>query len=584
MAQYEEHNQLDYRFGGDTIDDFAQKYMAEMTRVFRFLNDLKENKINSIEYTEPSAGQFKVEDEKLYIRDGSNTRWVLLGDIDENFGFKPAEATFLNSKDIGSEAGQIPVLNEDGILDVSISGNAGKIAGIRNEVNNIQDGEVLTYRAATNSWRNEPKGVIGAGKSLNLYDGEELLCAYSGDEPQNFDMRFTENQNKIDAVVEEVKETVDRKINAHNASSDAHADKFSSPIAKWVSGAAYKADDIRINDDKIWMCVTPNNDAEFDEDKWVNIGGGGSGAVVGDIKAIVYNGDVEEGWLLCNGASVSREMYPDLFVKIGTTWGAVDESHFNLPDLRGRFTEGAEVAGQYKDAGLPNITGNNGNGYQVITDGNIATIDTGAFSYTHGRGLYGNSAAANEYNSAFTFDASRSSSIYGNSTTVQPPSATVRYIIKAFDSATADSALVDMTQIVNELNRHDAEINAVNTTKMDLERDYTIIYPNGGSEESPATVKANTRYVMDNPFPDYMVACDAEILFDGKWGNSGWYTAANVSKGIKASALSDKIVLQTGNTQISVSSFFSGDPFGKTNGDISTAPCRIKVWKIGKKV
>ena len=41
-----EHNQLDYRYGGDTVDSFAQKYMAEMTRVFRFLNDLKENKIN----------------------------------------------------------------------------------------------------------------------------------------------------------------------------------------------------------------------------------------------------------------------------------------------------------------------------------------------------------------------------------------------------------------------------------------------------------------------------------------------------------------------------------------------------------
>lgn len=228
MAQYEEHNQLDYRFGGDTIDDFAIKYMAEMARVFRFLNDLKENRINSIEYTEPSAGQFKVENEKLYIRDGSNTKWVLLGNIDENFGFKPAGASFLNSEDIGTGAGQIPVLNENGILDVSISGNAGKIADIRNEVNNLQDGQVLTYRSATNSWRNEDKGVIGSGKALNLYDGDELLCSYAGDEQRDFDLGITANRQYSEIKADEAKAYADQKSNdaknyADNVSNEAKA-------------------------------------------------------------------------------------------------------------------------------------------------------------------------------------------------------------------------------------------------------------------------------------------------------------------------------------------------------------------------
>lgn len=48
------------------------------------------------------------------------------------------------------------------------------------------------------------------------------------------------------------------------------------------------------------------------------------------------------GWLLCNGAAVSRTDYAALFDVIGTTYGAGDGSTtFNLPDLRGRVPVGA---------------------------------------------------------------------------------------------------------------------------------------------------------------------------------------------------------------------------------------------------
>lgn len=38
-----------------------------------------------------------------------------------------------------------------------------------------------------------------------------------------------------------------------------------------------------------------------------------------------------------NGASILRSDYPELFAAIGTIYGAVDISHFNLPDDRGLF-------------------------------------------------------------------------------------------------------------------------------------------------------------------------------------------------------------------------------------------------------
>jgi|SRR6185369_10280138 len=41
-------------------------------------------------------------------------------------------------------------------------------------------------------------------------------------------------------------------------------------------------------------------------------------------------------WLLCQGQSLLRSAYADLFAVLGTTYGAADSTHFTLPDLRGR--------------------------------------------------------------------------------------------------------------------------------------------------------------------------------------------------------------------------------------------------------
>lgn len=43
------------------------------------------------------------------------------------------------------------------------------------------------------------------------------------------------------------------------------------------------------------------------------------------------------GWFECDGASLVRATYPELFAAIGTLHGAPDGTHFNLPDHRGKF-------------------------------------------------------------------------------------------------------------------------------------------------------------------------------------------------------------------------------------------------------
>ena len=135
---------------------------------------------------------------------------------------------------------------------------------------------------------------------------------------------------------------------------------------------------------------------------------------------------IPNGWLLCDGSAVSRTDYAALYAVIRTTYGAGNGSTtFNLPNLVDKFVEGSATSGTVKSAGLLNITGgfkaysyNTGNGNGAFTS-SVSTPNV----------LRGSTDQGLNWN-LYTFDASRSDSIYGKSTTVQPPALTMRYIIK----------------------------------------------------------------------------------------------------------------------------------------------------------
>lgn len=60
----------------------------------------------------------------------------------------------------------------------------------------------------------------------------------------------------------------------------------------------------------------------------------------GDIK-LSAGATLQDGWLWCDGAAVSREDYADLFTAIGTAYGAGNgTTTFNVPDLRDRVPVG----------------------------------------------------------------------------------------------------------------------------------------------------------------------------------------------------------------------------------------------------
>lgn len=134
---------------------------------------------------------------------------------------------------------------------------------------------------------------------------------------------------------------------------------------------------------------------------------------------------IPEGYLLCNGSAVSRTTYSKLFGVIGTLWGSGDGSTtFNLPDFSDRFIEGTtstSSVGKKLSAGLPNITGT-----VKGSRGTIAACD-GAFKDLATSSLQSGGTGTSM---GFTFDASRISSIYNTSSTVQPKANQVLIIIK----------------------------------------------------------------------------------------------------------------------------------------------------------
>ena len=54
-----------------------------------------------------------------------------------------------------------------------------------------------------------------------------------------------------------------------------------------------------------------------------------------------FSDTLPAGTLLCNGASLLRNEWPELFEALGTKYGAADEEHFSLPNAVGRCIIGA---------------------------------------------------------------------------------------------------------------------------------------------------------------------------------------------------------------------------------------------------
>lgn len=181
---------------------------------------------------------------------------------------------------------------------------------------------------------------------------------------------------------------------------------------------------------QMWDSIQKSND---EKSQWLYLNVV-QGIPVGVVQAFA-GATTPQGWLLCDGSAVSRTDYADLYAVIGDTYGAGDGSTtFNLPNLVDKFVEGSATSGTEKTAGLPNIVGHFD--VEPRTNGTaIVWADDNLFksypSTASGNDSYDIQVSSNRHQVIeVNFNASRSSSIYGNSETVQPPAVTMRYIIK----------------------------------------------------------------------------------------------------------------------------------------------------------
>lgn len=65
---------------------------------------------------------------------------------------------------------------------------------------------------------------------------------------------------------------------------------------------------------------------------------------IGTIQAFAFD-RVPDGWMLCDGRTLSQGDYPHLFDVIGYTFGKSSSNDFQIPDLRGRFIRGWDNMG-----------------------------------------------------------------------------------------------------------------------------------------------------------------------------------------------------------------------------------------------
>src|SRR5262249_16681510 len=106
--------------------------------------------------------------------------------------------------------------------------------------------------------------------------------------------------------------------------------------------------------------------------------------MVGEVIAYASTTSPSSRWLPCDGSSILRSDFPDLFTIIGTTFGSADSAHFNVPDLRSRV-----VVGVGSGPGLSTYAEGDTGGEEThtLTTAEIAShahVDAG---HTHAEGI-----------------------------------------------------------------------------------------------------------------------------------------------------------------------------------------------------
>ena len=218
-------------------------------------------------------------------------------------------------------------------------------------------------------------------------------------------------------------------------------------IPDWASSKAYFVDDLVIYSNNVYKCVTAHTSAStFDKSKWQILGMTVTAPIkVGEVGFVSWQYALMTDNLALDGSTINNfsANYPELYNFFNTngvltttlaTYTAnkalcyYDSTNdaATMPDFLDKTVWGGTTITE-KSAGLPNITGTFSVNPRINGNSNSLAVNnrnvSGAFYNTNDSSTYQsvNTVAGNAGSGVLNLDASRSSSIYGNSTTVQPP-------------------------------------------------------------------------------------------------------------------------------------------------------------------
>lgn len=171
---------LDYRYGGETWDSWALKYMQTIPYIFRVLNAL--NGTGDLVLPEPEGA-------------GAVVRKNADGTVSISITGNAATADKLkNPRNIELQGAVTGLASFDGsgnivIRTQGVSGNASSIINKNINGDGITDGSILVYRLAEDKFVLESKGTVGAGKTLKVLFGDDVLGTFNGDKAETIDLK-----------------------------------------------------------------------------------------------------------------------------------------------------------------------------------------------------------------------------------------------------------------------------------------------------------------------------------------------------------------------------------------------------------
>lgn len=235
-------------------------------------------------------------------------------------------------------------------------------------------------------------------------------------------------------------------------------------------------------------------------------------------------GTVPADSIICNGATYSRALYKDFFdyittqgwVKTEAEWQDIatrvggfcpfyssgdGSTNFRTPKFAPyqQIAMGVAQTTTYHKAGLPNITGYwNTRGPEILENpaGGAFSIEETSDQYNRGHASMGNPSPR------LKIDASRSSPVYGRSSTVQPESHEWVMCVVAYGIAT-NVGSVDMADVLSATAQVQAEIAGIQQAIGNITKFAAPAYGSGSkiTADTTVTIQSNgfLRYFIEHP-------------------------------------------------------------------------------------